>query len=430
MDSHPSVGNPPITWIRNWANAKPDRVALVSRTGTTTYAQLLERVEDRAMVIARDMPVDRLVPVSVALDEPTVIELLAVVAASGVAMPYLDQVPMVTGTPGPDDVFAVPTSGSRGRARVVRITAGNITAAVQGSRSFLGTDGHDRWLLCLPLNHIGGLSVLWRSFEAGGSVAITPFDDDLPRFITTWNPTIASMVPTMVRRVLATDPGCLATLRFILVGGAAVDPALLDEARERGVTLLASYGMTETTSQIATVRPDGSTGDALLLEGFTVTILDPGTSSSPTPLHGVIAVEGAPVSPGYLGEPDRVGPLVTNDLGWLGDEGALHVVGRIDDVVISGGENIPLETVSEAIRSISGVRDAVAVGVPDPDWGTKVVAVVATRLHAGDLIEAMAALLAAPRRPKRWVVVDRLPLLPNGKHDIAAIQALADDAGS
>jgi len=429
MDSHPSVGNPLITWIRYWANAEPDRVALVSRTGTTTYTQLLELVEDRAVVIARNLPVDRLIPVKVALDEPTVVELLAVAAAGGVAMPYLEEPPVVTGLPGPDDVVAVPTSGSRGRARVVRITADNITAAVHGSRSHLGTDGDDRWLLCLPLNHVGGLSVLWRSFEAGGSVAITPFDDDLARFITTWHPTIASMVPTMVRRVLAADPACLAALRFILVGGAAVDPALLDEARRHGVTLLASYGMTETTSQIATVRPDGG-GGAVPLDGFTVTILDPGTTSSPTPPHGLIAVEGPPVSPGYLGEPDRVGPLVTNDLGWLDDAGTLHVIGRVDDIVISGGENIPLETVSEAIRSIPGVDDAVAVGVPDPDWGTKVVAVVATRLHSGDLIDATSALLAAPRRPKHWVVVGRLPLLPNGKHDIAAIKALATDAGS
>lgn len=426
MDSQPSVAKPPVAWIRDWASTDPDRIAIVSRDGTTTYAELLAMIERRSAAITRDMPSSRLVPIEVSLDVATVVELLAVVAAGGVAMPYMDEIPTVVGIPGSDDVFAVPTSGSRGLARVVRITPGNITASVCGSRFQLGTDGRDRWLLCLPLNHVGGLSILWRSFEAGGSVAITPFDEDLPEFVATSNPTIASMVPTMVRRLLSVDAACLSTLRFILVGGAAVDPTLVGDAHRGGVKLLATYGMTEATSQIATVRPDAMAAGAIPLDGFTVTIRDHGNLPDSTVAQGLVAIEGAAVSPGYLGEPDRVGPFVTNDIGWLDGAGALHIIGRADDVVISGGENIPLAKVSQAIRSVPDVTDAVAVGVPDPDWGTVVVAVVASHLTLDELVAATLELLVAPERPKRWVVVNQIPLLPNGKHDIAAIEAIAN----
>lgn len=424
MDSQPSVAKPPYAWIRDWAATDPDRVAVVSRDGTTTYGELAAMIERRSGVA--DMPSSRLMPVRVSLDLETVVELMGVVAAGGVAMPYLDEMPTVHGVPGADDVFAVPTSGSRGAPRVVRITADNVAAAVRASGTHLGTDGNDRWLLCLPLNHVAGLSILWRSFEAGGSIAIAPFDDDLPGFITAAEPTVASMVPTMVRRLLAVNAGCLSTLRFVLVGGAAVDPGLVEDARRSGITLLATYGMTEATSQIATVAADSPTRGAIPLEGVTVSILP--DEDSPEPAQGLVAIEGASVSPGYLGEPDRIGPYVTNDIGWIDDAGALHIVGRADDVVISGGENVSLARVAEVIRSVPGVTDAVAIGLPDPEWGSVVVAVVASQMVHDELDAATSKMFAASERPRRWVVVDEIPLLPNGKHDIAAIEAMVAES--
>ncbi len=426
MDSQPSVAKPPFAWIRDWATTDPDRVAAVSRVGTTTYGELVAMVERRSAVI--DMPSSRLMPVPVSLDLATVVELMAVVAAGGVAMPYLEEVPAVEGIPGAGDVFAVPTSGSRGAARVVRITADNIVAAVGASRTHLGTDGSDRWLLCLPLNHVGGLSILWRSFEAGGSIAIAPFDDDLADFITASQPTVASMVPTMVRRLLAVDAGCLSALRFILVGGAAVDPGLVDDAQRHGITLLGTYGMTEATSQIATVRPDAPTLAAMPLEGITVSIRHDESSPDAGMAQGLVTIEGASVSPGYLGEPERIGPFVTNDIGWIDDAGSLHIVGRADDVVISGGENVSLARVSEVVRSVPGVNDAVAIGLPDPEWGSVVVAVVASQLVPDELDTATSAKLVPSERPRRWVVVDEIPLLPNGKHDIGAIEAMVAES--
>lgn len=434
--SEDAAAMPPFVWIRDWASTDPDRVAVVSSSGIATYAELLAMIERRSRTIAKEMPQSRLVPVRVALDEPTVVELSSVVAAGGVAMPYLEEAPTVEGIPGTEDVFAVPTSGSRGAARVVRITAANITAAVLGSRSHLGTDSKDRWLLCLPLNHVGGLSILWRSFEAGGSVAIAPFDDKLPEFITASKPTVASMVPTMVRRLLSVDAACLSALRFILVGGAAVDPTLISDAHNNGVRLLATYGMTEATSQIATEKPGAMTAGAIPLDGFTVSIShesiphevpDHGRVLDPAATKGLVMVDGPAVSPGYLGEPDREGPFVTNDIGWLDDSGVLHIAGRADDVVISGGVNVSIAAVSEAVRSVPGVDDAVAVGVPDPEWGSVVVVVVSGRLTSDELVAATWEMLEAPERPKRWIVVDQIPLLPNGKHNIAAIEAMAAD---
>ena len=308
--------------------------------------------------------------------------------------------------------------------KTVRLTDANIDAAVVASRAMHDTSEADRWLLCLPLNHVGGLSVLWRSFEAGGSVAISAFDDDLPSFMATAHPTIASMVPTMVHRLVESDPSVLAALRFVLVGGAAMSEGLVLRAESLGVRIVQTYGMTETTSQVAASRQSTRDG-AKILDGFSIEIRDSLGLPVPAGTTGRIAIDGPAVSPGYSGEAARVGHFTTTDLGYLNADGSITVLGRVDDIVITGGENVSLVKVGDAISGFEGVSDAVAIGLPDDEWGTVVAAVVATGLPQESLSALALQALAPHECPRQWVIVDHIPLLENGKHDLSTLRALA-----
>lgn len=366
----------------------------------------------------------RLVPIPVAIDMASVVELLAVATASRVPMPYAGERPVATGEIGGDDAIIVPTSGSGGRQRFVRLTEGNIASAVDASNARLGNDASDRWLLCLPLHHVGGLSVLWRSLKVGGSVALGPFDAGLERLIARARPTIASLVPTMLSRVLDRDPSLISDMRFVLVGGGALPEALVSRAGRRSVAVLSTYGMTEATSQIATSLPDDRTR-LFPLDGVVVgTVADDGTAAL-VGERGRITIDGPTVTPGFIGEPPRQGPYITNDVGIIDADGSLTVVGRMDDIVISGGENISLGAIAGAVSSFEGVSVAVAVGVPDHEWGTAVVGVVATDLDGESLDTLARSVLAPHERPRRWVIVDHIPLLANGKPDMAAVRKLA-----
>lgn len=428
-----------VRWLMHWAETDPARVAVVSRDGLCSYGELAEAVQERAEELSSDVPIDRAFPVRVTLDTATIVEMLAVQAGGGVPLPFTADVPRPTGVPGPLDVIAVQTSGSSGAPRTVRLTDTNIEASVVASRVRHATSATDCWLLCLPLNHVGGLSVLWRSLESGGSVALAPFDDDLPAFMATAKPTVASMVPTMVHRLVESDPSVLAALRFVLVGGAAISDDLVRRADNLGVTIVQTYGMTETASQVATAQRSTSDAAEILgtdsqavdahgaevLDGFGIEITDRDGLAVPVGVTGLITVDGPAVSPGYLGKAERSGAFNTMDLGYLRPDGSVVVVGRADDIVITGGENVSLARVSSAVANFEGVADAVAMGFPDQEWGVAIAAIVATELAADVLAEA--ARLELPRHacPRRWIIVDDIPLLENGKHDLEAVRALA-----
>jgi O-succinylbenzoic acid--CoA ligase len=221
----------------------------------------------------------------------------------------------------------------------------------------------------------------------------------------------------MLTRVLGRDASLISDMRFVLVGGGPLPKALADRAVRAGVPVLSTYGMTEATSQIATA----TTGDRtrlVPLDGVIVT----------TRSDGRITVDGPTVSPGFLGEKPREGSYVTNDAGRIEPDGGLTVIGRVDDIVISGGENISLGAIGASLSSFEGVSAAAAVGVADPEWGTTVVGIVETDLDSDALDNLARPVLAPYERPRRWVIVDRLPLLANGKPDLAAAREMAEQA--
>jgi O-succinylbenzoic acid--CoA ligase len=275
---------------------------------------------------------------------------------------------------------------------------------------------------------VGGLSVLWRTFEIGGSLVLAPFDGALPALMKRAKPTIASLVPTMVFRLLDSDPSLLSDMRLVLVGGAAVSATLLEDAARHGVRLAPTYGMTETTSQIATAAIGSDDEEAswpplgVVLDGFTVSIVSDTGEDVATGTSGRILVDGPAVSAGYLGLPDRTGAFETNDVGRLDSHGRLTVVGRSDEVIVSGGENVSLPNVAAVVGAFDGVVHAVAVALPDDEWGTIIGVMVEGSADESSLSAAATSELAPHERPKRWVVVDTIPTLETGKPDRGAVR--------
>jgi O-succinylbenzoic acid--CoA ligase len=244
--------------------------------------------------------------------------------------------------------------------------------------------------------------------------------------------TLLSLVPTQLGRLLALEPLWEPPrhLRALLLGGAAAPVALLDAARARGVPVLTTYGLTEACSQVATQAPgtpcSAAEGAGRPLPGIGVRVVD-----------GEIQVRGPTLPSGYVGgDPPPLtadGWLRTGDRGWLDAEGRLHVLGRAGDVIVTGGEKVhPLE-VERVLEAFAGVTAACAVGVRDPVWGQRVVALVVAQagsnLDLADLWRWTREKLATFKRPRRMALVGELPLSPGGKLDRAAAARIASCLG-
>jgi len=401
-------------------------VALVTGDGVVTYADLDNQVAVRSRSLAGRVRAGAIVPVSVRLDVASVVEVLALMGTRAVAAPYASVRPDVPAMAPEGTALCMATSGSTGVPRFVPLSYGNLSASAAASRVRLRNGSDDRWLATLPLHHIGGISVVLRSLEAGGAAVLSPFGTRTASTIDQAAPTIASVVPTMAYRLLEQSPDSLASIGIILTGGARLTRRLSRMARERGVALLPTYGMTETSSQIATAVPGSSEfgGDRIgpVLEGFSVSIRTSEGLAEPG-VVGVIEVDGPAVFSGYLDAPPRRGPYRTSDLGFLDVDGSLGVVGRIDDVVMTGGENVSLSHVARSIEDLTGVREVAVVGVADHEWGTAICALIELEpeVRPSIVMDEIAAALDDHVVPKR-TEVGVVPLLENGKADLVAVR--------
>ncbi len=319
------------------------------------------------------------------------------------------------GPPHPNSGYVVFTSGTGGRPKGVVLTGANIAASAAASQERLGNSAEDRWLCALPLHHVGALSIFWRSAREGGAVVLHDGFDaaKCAAALRSGEVTMASLVPTMLRRILDVDAGPYTGVRAVLVGGGPAPTDLLARARAAGLPVLETYGTTETASQIATQAPGDEPGaGALPLNGVEVRVVDLDDRPLAPGEVGRILVRGAVVSPGYAGEPGRLPGswLATGDLGSLDREGRLTVAGRADNVVVTGGENVAPAAVEAVLGSIDGVLDVKVSGEPDPEWGSAVVAEVV--LAEGAVLDAIrtaaAGHLARHELPKRWIVVERI----------------------
>ncbi|PSQ11916.1 2-succinylbenzoate-CoA ligase, partial [Halobacteriales archaeon QS_7_69_60] len=243
--------------------------------------------------------------------------------------------------------------------------------------------------------------------------------------------TCLSVVPTMLERLLAA--GRMPDLRFVLVGGAPCPPDLLERAHERGVPVAPTYGMTETASQIATARPESaaahpeSVGTPLVFAELSV--VDEGGVPCDPGETGELLVDGAMVSPGYLDDAATAeafsnGGLRTGDRGYCDEAGRLYVEGRIDDTIVTGGENVDPTEVADALRRHAAVADCAVVGLPDEEWGRRVaaLAVLDGETTAADLRAHCRGRLADYKRPRTVGFAAELPRTASGTVDREAVR--------
>ncbi|MBZ5734808.1 AMP-binding protein [Nocardioides sp. TRM66260-LWL] len=325
--------------------------------------------------------------------------------------------------------WIVETSGSTGQPKRVLLPRAAVLASVRASADRLGASG--AWVLALPAGFVAGVQVICRSLVAGHrpvlrddhpslAAAVAALPDGVPGFV--------SLVPTQLLRVLdaaesdgadgsaAADLAALASLHTVLLGGGPVDPGLRERAAAHGVRTVATYGSAETAG--------GCVYDGVPLDGVALAV----------GADGRLRIGGPTVFAGYQDDPALTaetlvdGWFLTSDAGRLDHDGRLEVLGRLDDLVVTGGVNVPAGVVAARLRAHPDVVAAEALGLPDPEWGNRLVAVVVGAL---DLEAARAWVAQAHPRswaPRQLVVLERLddlPLLANGKPDRAALRALA-----
>jgi O-succinylbenzoic acid--CoA ligase len=327
------------------------------------------------------------------------------------------------------------TSGTTGQPTGVRLTGRNLGASAASTVARLGATAADRWLLDLPISHAGGLSIPIRTAMLGAQTVLRPAFDarETARTMREFGVTGVSLVPTMLDRLLD-GPGLPDTLRFVLVGGAATPPSLVQQALDAGVPLYASYGMTETASGIATATPSELAVEPETVgrpvRAASVSVLGPENRPVATGDTGEIAVSGAIVSPGTLstgGDRPRDG-LHTGDRGHLDGAGRLFVTGRIDDLIVTGGENVSPRTVEAALRAALPVGACAVLGLPDEEWGQQVAAALVPET-AGETFSTEAVRAALRGRvadhelPRAVITVESLPRTASGTVDREALRA-------
>ncbi len=328
------------------------------------------------------------------------------------------------------------TSGTTGHPKGVLITYGMQWWNAIGSALNLGHHSNDCWLVCLPLFHIGGLSILIRSVIYGISIIVQEkFDPEaVNQTIGENNVTIISVVAVMLQRMLTAletqqhDAHYPSTLRCVLLGGGPAPHALLEDCARRSIPVVQTYGLTEACSQAVTLSPT----DALLkpdsagrpLLPVQLQIMQYGHPTSPGEV-GEIFLKGPTITPGYADRPAATtqvfhdGWFATGDLGYLDAEGYLYVLDRRTDLIISGGENVYPAEIEAVLRTHSDVEDAGVCGQTDLQWGQVPIAFI--RLHTGSatsadqLLTYVTQYLARYKLPKAVYLVEQLPRNAAGK---------------
>ena len=395
----------------------PDAPFLVTRAESLTYGGVERLVAGRARDLGDRSGSQVVVRTEISVE--SVVEILAATRCGATAV--------LIAAPLPEDLAArqlavvaqearpsqsiLFTSGSAGAPKGVRLTASNWAAAAAVSIDRLEHGPESRWLCPLPLHHVGGLSIIYRSMAAGGSVVLAPGPADLVAWIGRVH--FASLVPTQLYRALEGRTDRLTNKPVVLVGGGRCEPQLLDAADAAGMTALPTYGMTETTSQVATARVGDPQRRLIPLDGVQIRI---GNDDR-------IQVRGPTVSPGYVGEPERSPGawFTTSDRGRVEPDGALVVTGRADRLIITGGEKVDPAEVESELESLPDVIEAAVVALPDREWGEVLAAAYVGTLTPENVRARLSTRLPAHAIPRRWLQMEALPRTELGKVDIARL---------
>ncbi len=394
------------------ALAAPEALALVTKEGEYSYQQLAQLVREYTI------PGSSIFQASARLS--TVVEFYAHLEAercitylpAGTSVEEDQELSSRVPRHQPDIALTLFTSGSKGTPKGVQLSRAALVASAEGSLRCIPWVGNDRWLCVLPLSHIGGLSILSRCLQSQKAVILCPnFEaQEVADSIVRNRVTHISLVPTMLWRLLEIGFSPPDHLAVCLVGGAALAPSLGVRAKEAGFRLRLTYGMTECASQVIT--------DGVPLPGVELRVRD----------HQ-LEILGPILMNAYL-EPDAPGLqhdgwFRTNDTARIAEDGSVEILGRSDDTVISGGENIDPRRIENALLTHVRVQQAFAFGLPHQEWGQELIALVVCEgaILPENLSEACG--LLGHQNPKAMVLVDSLPLLRNGKIDRAKARRIA-----
>jgi len=456
--------------LRSAALAAPETAALVGTRGATSYRELDRMVSTAALRLGELEPGNR-VALCLQRDERYVALVLALIRAGHLACPVSDRLPprgvaplleraacsalisededllQTAGTDilkrRPEDLLRegglraepvdIPlerpatiifTSGSTGVPKAALHTFGNHYYSALGSNANIDLRPGDRWLHSLPLYHVGGLSILFRCLLAGATVVLPEPGTTPAEAIVGLGATHVSLVSTQLSRLLR-ESAELGGLEAVLMGGGPVPISLIDEAFSRGLPVHTSYGLTEMASQVTTTPP-GASPEELRTAGRVLPNREVSISE-----EGEILVRGATLFAGYadgreLDLPlDAEGWFHSRDLGELDENGFLRVRGRIDNLFISGGENVQPEEIEDALCRLEKIEEAVVVPVPDEEFGARPVAFVRSDRSLTDLARELEPVLPRfkipisfhpwPESERRGIKVDRTALLERAR---------------
>lgn len=331
----------------------------------------------------------------------------------------------------------VTTSGSTGVPKSVMISRNALISSAYATAARLGEGA---WLLAVPATYVAGVQVIVRALLADREPAVVagPFRPEpfaaaalgmASHLDGARVPTYTSLVPAQLQRLLDaaehddTVAHALRSFEAILIGGQALAPAVRERAAEVGARIVRTYGSSETSG--------GCVYDGVPLDGVGMRIV-----------AGEVQLSGPTLADGYVDDPARtasVFPVGADGTRWYrtGDggeivDGVLHVTGRLDNVIVSGGVNVSLDRVEAAVRGIRGLESAVVVPIPDATWGQGSAVVIPglSGVDESEVLErvrrAVGEAVGAPARPARVIAVDELPTLTSGKPDRAALRRLAE----
>ena len=322
----------------------------------------------------------------------------------------------------------IPTGGTSGKVRFAIHSDATLLASVRAFQDFFGVER-----ICthcvLPLYHVSGFMQLVRAMVSGGEIvfgSISNFHESyLSLSAESKSGCFVSLVPTQLHRLLKSGSGidALRNYRAIFVGGGAISKGLLELSRSHKLHLAPTYGMTETASMVATLMPDsflrGKSGQGFPLPHAQLGIVPLDQRVESRPEVGRILIKSASLFLGYYGEDEKTGErYLTSDLGTLGPSGELFVHGRLDRVIISGGENISLIEVEKAFWESDLLQDVVAFGIEDPEWGSRLCVAYVPKnkdLAEEELLDRLARHLPKLKLPKSWLRLSALPRNDAGK---------------
>ncbi len=343
-----------------------------------------------------------------------------------------------------DDISVILfTSGSTGREKGVCLSVGNLFNSAEASNECTQLDLTSNWLLSLTFARIGGLAIVYRCALASASITFSRSlsGNDLLKTIVDNRITHASLVPVQLEE-LTIDSGSideLLKLKAILLGGAPASKNLLDAIVKLQLPVLTTYGMTETTSHISLASLNDpvervyTSGKILKHSKVKLISMEDGKDLSINDKKGLLLVSGSTVTPGYVDECgsekfSEDGWYATGDIAYIDIKGQLNIVGRADDMIISGGENIHLHEIEVAAENIDGITSAAAIGVKHQKWGQRpLLFVVAPKIELNFIFQHLKAKLNKIKVPDRIIYLDEMPRISIGKIDYQHLKKMIED---